>query len=84
MSAARRQRLRGETWYLLADPVGGRSVRLNATAYAIAGRLDGQRSVQQLWDRQMAQHADPVTPGFLLTAFRGVICTWPNHLQRLA
>ena len=52
----RRQRVRGQTWYLLADPVRGRSVRLNAAAYAIAARLDGQHTVQQLWDRSL-QHA---------------------------
>lgn len=55
----RRQRLRGETWYLLSDPVLGRTVRLNAAAYAIAGRLDGQRTVQQVWDRSL-QHAQEV------------------------
>lgn len=52
----RRQHLRGETWYLLADPASGRSVRLNAAAYGIAARLDGQRSVQQVWDLAL-QHA---------------------------
>ena len=52
----RRQCVRGDTWYLLADPQRGRSVRLNAAAYAIAGRLDGRRTVQQLWERSL-QHA---------------------------
>ncbi len=46
---------------LLCDATSGRSVRLNATAYALAGRLDGQRSVQQLWDWQLAQPGDPAT-----------------------
>ena len=57
----RRQRLRGETWYLLADALGGRSVRLNASAYAIAGRCDGRRTVQELWDRSMAGAGDAIT-----------------------
>ncbi|MDH3210117.1 MAG: PqqD family peptide modification chaperone, partial [Burkholderiaceae bacterium] len=57
----RRQRQRGATWYLLADPVSGRSVRLNASAYAIAGRFDGQRTVQQLWDALLAQDGDPAS-----------------------
>ena len=57
----RRQRLRGERWMLLADPAGGRSVRLNASAYALAAHLDGQRSLQQLWDWQLAQPGDPAT-----------------------
>ena len=49
----RRQRLRGETWMLLADAATGRSVRLNAAAYALAGRLDGRCTLQQAWDAQL-------------------------------
>ncbi len=56
-----RQRLRGENWYLLADPARGRSVRLNAAAYAIAARLDGQRTVQQLWDRSLQHGQESAT-----------------------
>jgi putative peptide zinc metalloprotease protein len=57
----RRLRLRGTTWVVLADPASGRSVRLNAAAYAVAGRLDGERSVQQLWDAQLARGVDPAS-----------------------
>ncbi|MDH5539076.1 MAG: PqqD family peptide modification chaperone, partial [Rhizobacter sp.] len=57
----RRLRLRGTTWVVLADPASGRSVRLNAAAYAVAGRFDGERSVQQLWDAQLQRGADPAT-----------------------
>ena len=57
----RRQRLRGETWYLLADAVSGRSVRLNAAAYAIAGRLDGRCSLQHLWEALLTREDDPAT-----------------------
>lgn len=46
----RRQRQRGETWYLLFGAGNARSVRLNAAAYAFAGRLDGRHSIQELWD----------------------------------
>ncbi len=56
-----RQSIRGEVWYLLSDPVRGRSVRLNAPAYAIAARLDGTRTVQQLWDRSLRQADDAAT-----------------------
>lgn len=57
----RRQGLRGERWVLLSAPAGGRSVRLNRTAYALAGRFDGRRTVQQLWDWQLSQAGDPPT-----------------------
>jgi putative peptide zinc metalloprotease protein len=62
----RRQCLRGERWVLLADPISGRSVRLNAAAYAIAGRLDGRHSMQALWDWQLAHSADPATQDELI------------------
>ena len=57
----RRQRLREQTWYLLCERGGGRSVRLNAAAYALAGRFDGEHSVQQLWDFLLAGQHDPPT-----------------------
>lgn len=46
---------------LLARTTGGRSVRLNATAYALAGRMSGRLTMQQLWDWQLAQPDDPAT-----------------------
>lgn len=57
----RRQRWRGDTWYLLADGASGRSCRLNAQAYALAGRLDGQHTVQHLWERLQALTDAPPT-----------------------
>ena len=62
----RRQQLRGERWMVLHDTVTGRSVRLDARAYALVARLDGQHRVQQLWDWQLAQPADPVTQDELI------------------
>jgi putative peptide zinc metalloprotease protein len=62
----RRQLLRGERWMVLSDGVAGRSVRLDGRAYAIAARLDGQTPLQQLWDWQLAQPADPVTQDELI------------------
>lgn len=57
----RRQVLRGETWYLLADPGSGRSVRLNRAAYGIAARLDGRRTVGQLWDLSLRGDEETAT-----------------------
>jgi putative peptide zinc metalloprotease protein len=62
----RRQRLRGETWYMLSDRALGRSVRLNASAYAIVGRIDGQSTVQQLWDRSLLHAQEAVTQDELI------------------
>ncbi len=61
-----RQRVRGDTWMLLSVPGAARSVRLNAAAYALAGRLDGRRSVQQLWDAALQRDADAMTQDELI------------------
>jgi putative peptide zinc metalloprotease protein len=44
-----RQRARERIWHLLTDPGSGRQVRLNAPAWAFAGRCDGTRSVDEIW-----------------------------------
>lgn len=41
---------RGGVWYVLEDTLSGRHHRINATAWRLAGRFDGQASVQQVWD----------------------------------
>ena len=56
-----RQRVRGATWYLLLDPASGRSCRLNPAAYALAGRLAGEATVQQLWEALQSGAAEPPT-----------------------
>jgi putative peptide zinc metalloprotease protein len=56
-----RQRLRGETWFVLTDPARGRSVRLNPAAYAIAARLDARHTVQQVWEQSLHRSHDAVT-----------------------
>lgn len=56
-----RQHFRGERWMLLDNPARHRSLRLNSAAYAVAGRLDGRRSLQQLFEWQLAQPGDPAT-----------------------
>jgi putative peptide zinc metalloprotease protein len=55
----RRQWQRGETWWVLGDPAGGRHVRLNAAAHALVARLDGRHTMAALWEWQLAQpHCD--------------------------
>ena len=45
-----RQQFRGQTWYVLEDRVGQRFHRFSPAAYQIIGLMDGQRTVQALWD----------------------------------
>jgi putative peptide zinc metalloprotease protein len=48
-----RHRYRGELWYLLQDPATGRVHRFTPAARFVMASMDGQRSVQALW--QLAQ-----------------------------
>ena len=41
---------RGEVWYLIQDPASGRQHRFCSRAQAIIGRMDGTRTLQQIWD----------------------------------
>lgn len=41
---------RGQVWYVVQDPSGGRYHRLSSAAQALAARMDGRRTVQQLWE----------------------------------
>lgn len=62
----RRQRVRGETWIVVSSAAGGRTVRLSAPAWQIAARLDGTRTVQQLWERALGSSEDPPTQDELI------------------
>ncbi len=44
------QEYRGERWYVLHDVSKGRHIRFNASAYEFIARLDGDISVQQIWE----------------------------------
>lgn len=45
-----RHQYRGQTWYVLENPVSGRHHRVNRAAYIFVGFMDGARSVQVIWD----------------------------------
>lgn len=47
---AHRQRLRGETWFVLSDPREDRHYRINASAWHFVGMCNGRHSVQDLWE----------------------------------
>jgi putative peptide zinc metalloprotease protein len=48
-----RHRYRGELWYLLQDPISNRVHRFTPAARLFIAAMDGQRTVQKLWE--MAQ-----------------------------
>jgi putative peptide zinc metalloprotease protein len=41
---------RGQVWYVVSDPGGGKFHRLSATAYEFTTRMDGVQTVQALWE----------------------------------
>ena len=41
---------RGLIWYILEDKASARSHRFNSTAYQVIGLLDGELTVNQIWD----------------------------------
>ncbi|MBL8327588.1 MAG: biotin/lipoyl-binding protein [Rubrivivax sp.] len=53
-----RQVVRGEVWQTLVRADGARSFRMNAAAWALVGRCDGQLRLQRLWDIALAETAD--------------------------
>lgn len=55
---AERVLYRGVPWMVFAAPDGRRRVRLNLAAYALVGRCDGTRSLQQLWEILLRERQD--------------------------
>ena len=42
--------VRHERWYVIADRVSGRQLRVKALGHDLVGRLDGRLTLQQIWD----------------------------------
>jgi len=55
-----RHTYRGQLWYVLQDPTGGRYHRLSPGAHAIVSRMDGHSTVQALWDQACEGGGDDV------------------------
>lgn len=45
-----RQRYRGQIWYVLRNRLGGATLRFNQAAYDFIGLMDGESTVQEIWD----------------------------------
>lgn len=53
-----RQIVRGETWYVLSDPISGRHHRFNDIAYGLIGSCDGSASIDEIWSTRVTAHGD--------------------------
>ena len=53
-----RQQVRGQTWYVLTDPVSGRHHRFNGLAYALIAGCDGELTIDDLWAQRVDAEGD--------------------------
>lgn len=51
---------RGKRWFVLQDSTGGRYHRLSPGAYVLVNRMDGVRTVQDLWDEACSAGGDTI------------------------
>ena len=53
-----RHTYRDRTWYVLQDRMTGQFHRFTPEAYEVIGRMDGRRTLQQIWDDACARLGD--------------------------
>ena len=56
--AVSRQVVRGLVWHVLTDPYTGRQHRFNEAAWRLIGALDGERTLDDVWRRLLAEDGD--------------------------
>lgn len=56
----RRHQYREETWYILQDYAAQKAHRLNPNAYYLVGLMDGNRTIQEIWDLALDKLGDDV------------------------
>ncbi len=53
-----RQHYRGRRWHVAHDPASNQFYRLSPVGYEFVGLLDGQRTVEEVWDVSLGNHGD--------------------------
>jgi putative peptide zinc metalloprotease protein len=53
-----RQHYRGRRWHVVHDPASNQFYRLSPVAYQMIGLLDGQRTVEEVWNIALENHGD--------------------------
>lgn len=59
---AQRQTVRGAPWYVLFDPLNQRTHRLSLEAWQLVSRMDGKRTVAELWQGAVDALGDQAPP----------------------
>ena len=57
-AAIHRQRYRGSSWYVLHDVASGRLHRFTPGAYLVLGLMDGQRTLDAIWQQAVQRLGD--------------------------
>lgn len=55
--SAHPQNFRGSRWYVISDTARGRHMRINESAYAFVGRLDGENTIEEIYQKITASQA---------------------------
>jgi putative peptide zinc metalloprotease protein len=53
-----RQHYRGRRWHIVHDPASNQFYRLSPVAYQMVGLLDGNRTVEEVWNIALSNHGD--------------------------
>ena len=59
-AAIHRHQFRGELWYVLQDRTSGRFLRFTPAAYYVMSLMDGERTVEEIWDMACVRLGDDV------------------------
>jgi len=85
-----RHHYRGKRWYVLSNPITGQQHRYNATAYFLIGRMDGTKSIQEIWELAAETLGDesPTQDELIellaqLHATETIVCDTPKDLVEL-
>ncbi len=53
-----RQHYRGRRWHVVHDPTSNQFYRLSPIAHEFVCMLDGQRTIEEIWEATLGQHGD--------------------------
>lgn len=59
-AAIHRHQFRGDLWYVLQDRTSGRFLRFTPAAYFVMSLMNGERTVQEIWDMACVRLGDDV------------------------
>ena len=81
---------RNRRWYVLSNSITGQHHRFNETAYFLIGRMDGKKSIQEIWELAAIAYGDesPTQDEVIqllaqLHSAESIVCDTPQDLVEL-